>query len=95
MVMDDLWECPGEAHELDNGFNPSAQGPYGPSYHDCEVCDNELYVTEEIYHEEIARQELMKKLMEERRQHEREIKESKATWDAIMKLPKSNIKFLK
>lgn len=41
----ELTECPGEAHELDGGFNPSSQGPYGPGYHYCEVCDNEGMIT--------------------------------------------------
>jgi hypothetical protein len=44
-------ECPGEAHEKDGDFNPSTQGPYGPGYHDCDVCDNECEITEEEYQE--------------------------------------------
>lgn len=50
-VMDNMVECPAEAHELDNTFNPSSQGPYGPGYHDCDWCDNEGEVTEEVYEE--------------------------------------------
>ena len=42
-----LHECPGEAHELDCTFNPSFQGPYGPGYHNCDICSNEGYVDKE------------------------------------------------
>lgn len=47
--MPNLVECPGEAHILDCDFNPTTQGPYGPGYHDCELCDDECYITETEY----------------------------------------------
>lgn len=45
----ELLECPGEAHFLDGTFNPSSQGPYGRGYHDCDLCDGEEVVTQEVY----------------------------------------------
>lgn len=59
------WECPGEAHELDNTFNPGSQGPYGPGYHECDVCDNEFWITEAVYLEEIEWQAQVKEWREE------------------------------
>lgn len=79
-IEDKLWECPGEAHELDNTFNPSSQGPYGPGYHDCDVCDNEYYVTFEVYTEELEWQQQVEDWRNERR-----------TVEALMKSTKANV----
>jgi len=54
-------ECPGEAHELDNHFNPSSQGPYGPGYHYCEVCDDEGEITVEAF-EQFCQDQMQNKL---------------------------------
>ena len=43
--MSELIECPGIAHELDGRFNPGSQGPYGPGYHYCFICDGDGELT--------------------------------------------------
>lgn len=55
-------ECPGEAHELDNNFNPSSQGPYGPGYHDCNVCYGDGFVTPLIY-EQWQQEQLVNRIL--------------------------------
>jgi len=47
--MSNMVECPDEAHVLDNSFNPSSQGPYGPGYHDCDLCGGKGEITFEEY----------------------------------------------
>lgn len=73
-MSEKLWDCPGEAHELDMGFSPSLQGPYGPGYHYCDVCDGDNFVTKEVYYEELERQEEVKRRMEERKRWKEEQK---------------------
>ena len=62
---EDLWECPGEAHELDNTFNPSSQDAYGPGYHDCDLCDNTGEVTLDEYIAEMEWRKEYAQLQEE------------------------------
>jgi hypothetical protein len=79
-VTEELWECPGEAHELDNTFNPGTQDVYGPGYFDCYVCENNCYVTYDVYIEEVEYQRDMKEKMEQARLVEK-----------IMSFPKSDV----
>lgn len=46
ILNDKMVDCPGIAHEKDNNFNPSSQGPYGPGHHWCDICDNEFEISE-------------------------------------------------
>lgn len=65
--MSEMIECPGEAHELDGGFNPTTQGPYYPGYHECDLCWGENEITIEDYEDW---KELQKKLEEDRKHRE-------------------------
>jgi len=87
----EIWECPGEAHNMDMQFNPSTQGPYGDGYHDCHVCDGEFYVSYRIYKEEIEHQEHMAEWIKQRNIRLAEEKEQQKLVDKIMSFPKLKV----
>jgi len=90
-TIEEEWECPGEAHTMDCNFNPSSQDVYGPGYHDCDICDNELYVTKEVYDEEVAWQAGAKKRAELRRIRLHEEMMQQQTVDKIMSSTQSKV----
>ena len=76
---------------MDCNFNPSSQDVYGPGYHDCDICDNEDYVTKEVYDEEVAWQAGAKKREKLRRLKLHEQMMQKKTIDKIMSSTPVNI----
>lgn len=87
----EIWDCPGEAHDLDMRFNPSSQGPYSEGYHHCDVCDGEFLVSYRVYLEEIAYRKWAKEAARKRKIRLAEEKEQRKTIDAIMSTPRLNI----
>lgn len=87
----EIWDCPGEAHNMDMRFNPSSQGPYGDGFHHCDLCENEGLVSYRVYKEEIAYQEYMVVWREKQRIKRLEEREQQKTIDAIMSAPRVNV----
>lgn len=87
-MEEELFECPNEEHEKELHFNPSTEGPYGPI--DCEWCNGEGYVTEEVYEEYYAYWRAIEEARRKRREQSEYEKAVQKTFDRI-KYSKGNV----